>query len=363
VTVKDILASTDAYEAWLARALDGDVVADDLATKRERMAAGTFPFLRATYWRWAETMPAILDLPDLPEVLSIGDAHLENFGTWRDEEGRLVWGANDFDDAAVMPYPLDLIRLGVSAKLAADGAPSTGHICHALWKGYCAGLADPAPIVLERGRRWLRETILLSEDERTGWWRKFDRDDEGAAVPDAVRDALQAAMPGDAPPATVFPRGAGLGSLGKPRFVGRSEWRGGTVLREYKAILPSVWAVFARGGDHAAIRAGEIATGAFRAPDPHYRVENGRVVRRLAPSNRKIEVDDAGPILLAPEMLALMGREIANCHAGARDQAALAAIRADVTDRDAEWLADLVRKAAKAVKKDQQAFAEGKPHR
>ena len=137
--MNDIRESTDAYEAWLTRALDGDVVAADLATKRERMAAGTFPFLRATYWRWAETMPAILDLPDLPEVLSIGDAHLENFGTWRDGEGRLVWGANDFDDAAVMPYPLDLIRLGASAKLAADGAPSAGHICRALWKGYCAG--------------------------------------------------------------------------------------------------------------------------------------------------------------------------------------------------------------------------------
>ena len=28
----------------------------------------------------------------------------ENFGTWRDADGRLVWGVNDFDEAAVMPW-------------------------------------------------------------------------------------------------------------------------------------------------------------------------------------------------------------------------------------------------------------------
>ena len=31
--------------------------------------------------------------------LSVGDLHVENFGTWRDSEGRLIWGINDFDEA------------------------------------------------------------------------------------------------------------------------------------------------------------------------------------------------------------------------------------------------------------------------
>ena len=51
-------------------------------------------------------------------VLSVGDLHLENFGTWRDADGRLVWGVNDFDEAAVMPYVLDLVRLVTSIQLA-----------------------------------------------------------------------------------------------------------------------------------------------------------------------------------------------------------------------------------------------------
>jgi len=32
-------------------------------------------------------------------VLAVGDLHVENFGTWRDAEGRLIWGVNDFDES------------------------------------------------------------------------------------------------------------------------------------------------------------------------------------------------------------------------------------------------------------------------
>jgi len=44
---------------------------------------------------------------------------LKNFGTWRDIDGRLVWGVNDFDEACVYPYTMDLVRLAASALLAA----------------------------------------------------------------------------------------------------------------------------------------------------------------------------------------------------------------------------------------------------
>src|SRR5215204_594726 len=52
----------------------------DLKKKRKEMAAGPFPFLRATYWRWAEMMPSLcqnLDLGTAPHALAVGDSHLE----------------------------------------------------------------------------------------------------------------------------------------------------------------------------------------------------------------------------------------------------------------------------------------------
>ena len=96
------ISDNEKYEAWLRNQCH--VVEADLKKKHERMRESAFIFLRATYFRWARRIESICDkLAKTPPVLSIGDLHLENFGTWRDEEGRLVWGANDFDDAAVMP--------------------------------------------------------------------------------------------------------------------------------------------------------------------------------------------------------------------------------------------------------------------
>ncbi len=181
------------YEDWLASQLGEELVDADLARKHEKMRESPFAFLRATYWRWAETILSICgELADAPPILSIGDTHLENFGTWRDVDGRLVWGANDFDDASIMPYPLDLVRLAVSAMLA-HGSGSMETICAALWQGYREGLGKPEPVILERDHRWLREAILLPEKAREKWWARFDHADE--AVPGRFRRALATALP------------------------------------------------------------------------------------------------------------------------------------------------------------------------
>ena len=130
----DIHRSTDAYEEWLRHRLGGDLVEKALARKHEKMRKDAFSFLRATYWRWAETVLVVCPgAADAPPVLGVGDVHLENFGTWRDADGRLAGGVNDFDEAAEMPYVLDLIRLATSALLAApDSGVAPAVICRAL---------------------------------------------------------------------------------------------------------------------------------------------------------------------------------------------------------------------------------------
>ena len=135
--------SNAAYESWLRAQLKGDVVERDLRKKRRRMKESPFPFLRATYWRWAETILDVCpELANAPQVLAVGDIHLENFGTWRDDDGRLVWGVNDFDEAAEMPYPLDLVRLATSALLARPVRGLAGRIiCAAILRA--TGGASP----------------------------------------------------------------------------------------------------------------------------------------------------------------------------------------------------------------------------
>jgi hypothetical protein len=349
-----IKASAKAYEAWLAAALGGDLVQADLADKHDKMRKGPFPFLRATYWRWAETILEVCpDLATAPPVLAIGDTHVENFGCWRDAEGRLVWGANDFDDAAVMPYPLDLVRLATSALLARDArAPDAGDICHAILEGYAAGLREPRPFTLERDPKWLRKAVMLPEPERSAFWEKF-----GAFGPQAIplryAALLRDALPDPTAAFDAFPRAAGVGSLGRPRFVARADWRGGPVLREVKAVVVSAW-VLRHGGDPA-IRIADIAEGRHRAIDPHYRVGDGAVIRRLSPNSRKIEAKDSADDLLAPAMLALMGHEIANCHAG--DVARFPALSPHLRTLPADWLRDSAKAAANQIEADQSAFS------
>ena len=157
--------------------------------------------------------------------------------------GRLIWGANDFADAAVMPYPLDLVRLAASALLArGKDVQEAGAEFGAVLSGYTAGLTDPKPLVLERGYKKLRKTLLLPNRHRADFWKNFDlADDKG--VPRRYRMALRAAMPDPHRALLAAPHKAGTGSLGRPRFVGRIEWKGGPVLREAKMLVRSAWAL------------------------------------------------------------------------------------------------------------------------
>ena len=43
-----------------------------------------------------------------------GDQHLSNFGAWRNRHGDVVFGVNDFDEAAVYDFQIDVWRLAVS---------------------------------------------------------------------------------------------------------------------------------------------------------------------------------------------------------------------------------------------------------
>src|SRR5256886_10149687 len=90
-----IVAATTRYEAWLAERIP--LVKPDLELKHHAMSAGIFPFLRATFYRWAARWRALVgDVAAAPTVLAVGDLPVENFGTCRDPDGLLVCGGKAF---------------------------------------------------------------------------------------------------------------------------------------------------------------------------------------------------------------------------------------------------------------------------
>src|SRR3984893_13645021 len=154
----NIIRATQAYEAWLSTHLR--LLASDLKIKHQKMTLDPFSFLRATFYRWVQRWPILCpDLAAAPAVQSVGDLHVENFGTWRDAEGRLIWGVNDFDEVVTLPYTQDLVRLGTSALLAVEESRltlSARRGCESILAGYTESLrAGGGAAVLAERYRWL----------------------------------------------------------------------------------------------------------------------------------------------------------------------------------------------------------------
>ena len=148
----NIRTATESYEKW--KAARTQIIKPDLEFKHEQMAAAAFPFFRATFYRWVQLWKEVCPgAAKAPSVLAVGDLHVENFGTWRDLEGRLIWGVNDFDEVYPMAYTNDLVRLAVSAHLAVEEEHlqlSVRDVCDAVLDGYREGKIDRLYVVHAR---------------------------------------------------------------------------------------------------------------------------------------------------------------------------------------------------------------------
>ncbi|MFF5443641.1 DUF2252 domain-containing protein [Streptomyces sp. NPDC012888] len=103
----------------------GELIASDPAAfqvKFRKMAASAFAFYRGTACLfYADLERERHGGPYLDErtgrVWIHGDLHAENFGTYMDANGRLVFNVNDFDEAYVGPFTWDLKRFAASVAL------------------------------------------------------------------------------------------------------------------------------------------------------------------------------------------------------------------------------------------------------
>jgi Uncharacterized protein conserved in bacteria (DUF2252) len=349
--MKNIVRATRSYETWLAGHIR--LLPADLRRKHQAMAEDVFPFFRATFYRWMQLWPKVCpDAARAPKVLAVGDLHVENFGTWRDVEGRLVWGINDFDEVFELPYTIDLVRLAASAHIAlreARLAIAAKDACTAILNGYKKSLElGGSPIVLAEEHDWLRHMVTSVLRDPVQFWAKLDgMPNHKGRVPKAVRRGLDRMMPEAGVECRIVHRIAGLGSLGRERFVAMGSCRGARVAREAKALAPSacVWA--AEGKVSGRIRYQEILDHAVRDIDPFVRLRGTWIVRRLAPDCSRVELASMPKERDETKLLRSMGFETANVHLGTRGAAK--AILRDLSKRPADWLHDAAAAMVKAT--------------
>jgi hypothetical protein len=357
----DIREATRSFEAWLGTHVE--LVRADLKRKHEAMAGPAFPFLRATFYRYLQRWPELAgaEVNDAPRVLAVGDLHIANFGTWRDAEGRLAWGINDFDEGHAAPYTLDLARLATSALVAAgEGAVRLGaaETCSALLEGYRESLeAGGLPFVLAEAHGWLRDAAAAARREPEAYWKKLEGFPAwSGVVPAEAERLLAAAMPERGLTGRDLRRFAGLGSLGQQRVVRLVSWRGARLAREAKALRPPA-AVWVSGRATGALHGAAIAGRALRAPDPWLRFGKGWVVRRLAPDSDRIEPADLPREEDEARLLRSMGRETANVHLGTAGVAG--ALRRHLGSLPAHWLRDAARRGVEAMDEDARTWRKG----
>ncbi|MBI3697607.1 MAG: DUF2252 family protein [Acidobacteria bacterium] len=353
-----IREATAKYEAWLASQIP--LIHADLKSKREQMREGIFAFLRATFYRWTQVWPEVCgEVAEAPVVLAVGDLHVENFGTWRDAEGRLVWGINDFDEAWPLAYTNDLVRLAASAYVAIEENGLTiepTDAARGILEGYAESLDKGGrPYVLADEHPALRAMAMERLKDPQKFWHKMEQWAELAEreIPIDAEEALRRGLPEPGVACRVVHRVSGLGSLGRQRFVALAEWRGGKIAREAKAMAPSA-CLWAQGGQGAAeILYQKILDSAVRCPDPFVRLEGRWVLRRLAPDCSRIELAVLPKEKDAVRLLRAMGFETANVHLGSGNRAALAG---DLQKREPGWLHHAAKQMVEAVRRDWGAF-------
>jgi len=343
--------ATRKFENWLGKRTP--IIQHDLDLKHKLMTEHPFTFLRATFYRWAQIWPDVCpELAKSPIVLAVGDLHVENFGTWRDSEGRLVWGINDFDETYPMPYANDLVRLAVSANLAIKSKHlkiSNVRASKAILGGYVAGLrAGGVPFVLEENHVWLREAATGQLRNATHFWAKLDKLTTVSDIPKSAKSALESMLPGDA--YRTVHRVAGVGSLGCERFVALANWKGGRIAREAKALAPSayIWGNDQKGSERILYE--EIIESACRDADPLVRVRGRWLLRRLAPDCSRIELTQLSKKVDEQRLLWAMGFETANVHLGSRSM--VNDLRRDILRRRHDWLHSAMKKMTEAVLED-----------
>jgi len=350
----NVVKATRQFEDWMAKRTNID--RKDLRLKHSAMKANVFMFFRATYYRWAQLWPQVCsDLAKAPRVLAVGDLHIENFGTWRDIEGRLIWGVNDFDEAWPMAYTIDLVRLAVSAHLAAEVGSlpvKRSDICDAVLDGYRDSLRQKGrPFVLGENHTWLRLIAQGELRDPVRFWQRIDAlPTLKTQTPVSAVDALEHLMPEPGIPYRLARRVAGLGSLGHARYVAIADWHGGRIAREAKALLPSAssWA-------HDPTRPAEILyqtiiNRAVRCPDHFVQLRGRWIVRRIAPDCSRIELASLAAPGTELHLLQAMGWETANIHLGTPSARKL--ILRHIDTQKGKWLHRAAEAMLEAVRSD-----------
>ncbi|KAL4901222.1 hypothetical protein BDW74DRAFT_160512 [Aspergillus multicolor] len=258
-------------------------------TKFRKMAASAFAFYRGTaslFYHDLEAQAQIQADPFLNDQSSNiwihGDLHAENFGTYMDSHGRLIFNVNDFDEAYVGPFTWDVKRFAASIALLGYAKALSDRQITRLVKTYAAAYHEriralattethdipritldtakgPLLDALHNARMQTRVSLLDSQTEIHNFERRFTLGGGAIELDDTAREKVIAAFdnylttlpqPQSSAGSSAYRvkdvvgrRGVGIGSAGLPSFnillEGKSEAVENDVIIYMKQSIPA----------------------------------------------------------------------------------------------------------------------------
>lgn len=246
-----------------------------LRRKLQLLRADPYAFYRGTCHLFHRDRPRHAVLASAPSLLVCGDLHLENFGVYKGDNRLAYFDLNDFDEAALAPFTLDLLRFVTSIHVAATHLRLSGRQARDLGdvflERYQHWIRDGKPRWLERSTaegmvrdllgvvtQRTRRELLKARTVRTRSGRRLRLNDRALPVSETERRGVTAFIerfgrargePGFYRFIDAARRVAGTGSLGLERYVLLVEGKGGPhghYLLDLKRAAPST-VVPARG--------------------------------------------------------------------------------------------------------------------
>jgi uncharacterized protein (DUF2252 family) len=169
------VASRTSYVVAEIQAQNAPLDAADRAEKYTAMKQSPFVFFRGTnhlFWKDLGASPELSDYGATPSTRAFlgGDMHVNNTGSIDDDQGDVVFALNDFDEALIGDYQLDVWRMATSLVLVARergvfGASEEAAFVDAFTEGYLECMEAFAGTNDERTRQFVQtNTYGLLDD-------------------------------------------------------------------------------------------------------------------------------------------------------------------------------------------------------
>jgi uncharacterized protein (DUF2252 family) len=263
----------------MARSVAQSILDDNRGREPERLRrkfrllrADPYAFYRGTSQLFYRNLPRNAVLAAAPALLVCGDLHLENFGAYKGDNRLAYFDLNDFDEAALAPFTLDLLRFVGSIHVAASHLRLSTRQAEGLGSLF---LDRYRQWILDGKARWLerstaegmvrdlltgvikrtRRQLLKARTVRAGAGRRLRLNERALPIAKEERARLTSVIErfGAARGEPRFyrlldaaRRVAGKGSLGLERYVLLVEGKGspqGNYLLDLKLAVPSALAL------------------------------------------------------------------------------------------------------------------------